>query len=132
MLCQSYIDLASCDHPDLTSTPQVVKELISEDGAIAGFAEPGETLTYRIRLTNSGNTAVTYLASEITENPYPAIFGAPEVLDNSKVLLAGVAAGGTITTTIFEPALQQALNGDGTVDDLFTEASRQVQAELDK
>ena len=72
------------------------------------------------------------VASEITENPYPAIFGAPDVLDNSKVLLAGVAAGGTITTTIFEPALQQALNGDGTVDDLFTEASKQVQAELDK
>ncbi|GAA3895321.1 ABC transporter substrate-binding protein [Leifsonia kafniensis] len=72
------------------------------------------------------------IASEITENPYPSIFGAPEIIDNSKVLLAGVAAGGTITTTIFEPALQKALNGEGTVDDLFTEASKQVQAELDK
>lgn len=72
------------------------------------------------------------VASEITDNPYPAIFGAPEILDNSQVLLAGIAAGGTITTTIFEPALQKALNGEGTVDELFTEASKQVQAELDK
>lgn len=72
------------------------------------------------------------VAGDITGNPYPAIFGEAELLDNSRVLLAGVAAGGTITTTIFEPALQQALNGDGTVDDLFTAASEQVQAELDK
>jgi multiple sugar transport system substrate-binding protein len=72
------------------------------------------------------------VASEITENPYPAIFGASDVLDNAQVLLAGVAAGGTITTTVFEPALQQALNGDGTVDELFTAASEKVQAELDK
>lgn len=72
------------------------------------------------------------VASEVTGNPYPSIFGAPDVMDNSLVLLAGVAAGGTITTTIFEPALQKALNGEGSVDDLFTEASKQVQAELDK
>ncbi len=72
------------------------------------------------------------VADKITGNPYPAIFGAPDVLSNSRVLLAGVAAGGTITTTIFEPTLQQALNGEGTVDDLFTAASEAVQAELDK
>ena len=72
------------------------------------------------------------MSSAITGNPYPAIFGDPAIVDNSRVLLAGVAAGGTITTTIFEPALQKALNGEGTVDDLFTEASKAVQAELDK
>jgi len=72
------------------------------------------------------------VSSDITGNPYPAMFGAPDVIDNSQVLLAGIAAGGTITTTIFEPALQKALNGEGTVDELFTEASKQVQAELDK
>lgn len=72
------------------------------------------------------------VSSAITGNPYPAIFGDPAIVDNSRVLLAGVAAGGTITTTIFEPALQKALNGEGTVDDLFTEASKAVQAELDK
>jgi multiple sugar transport system substrate-binding protein len=72
------------------------------------------------------------VAGDITGNPYPAVFGAADILDNSKVLLAGVAAGGTITTTIFEPALQKALNGEGTVDELFTAASKEVQAELDK
>ncbi|WP_382309946.1 ABC transporter substrate-binding protein [Herbiconiux sp. UC225_62] len=72
------------------------------------------------------------VADQITGNPFPSVFGAADIVDNSKVYLAGVAAGGTITTTIFEPALQKALNGEGSVDDLFTEASKQVQAELDK
>ena len=72
------------------------------------------------------------VASEITGNPYPAVFGAPDVLDNSQVLLPGIAAGGTIMETIFNPAMQRALNGEGTVDDIFGEASKQVQAELDK
>ncbi|TQL52549.1 ABC transporter substrate-binding protein [Subtercola boreus] len=72
------------------------------------------------------------IASDITTNPYPAVFGAPDIVDDSQVLLAGVAAGGTITTTIFEPTLQKALNGEGTVDELFPAASDQVQAELDK
>lgn len=52
--------------------------------------------------------------------------------DRAKILLAGVAAGGTITETIFWPSLQKALNGDGTVDSIFPAASEQVQAELDK
>ena len=71
-------------------------------------------------------------AADITGNPYPAQFGAPVIVNNSQVLLSGIAAGGTITTTIFEPALQKALNGNGTVDSLFADASKQVQAALDK
>lgn len=71
-------------------------------------------------------------AAGITGNPYPAQFGASDVVNNSKVLLAGVAAGGTITTTIFEPTLQKALNGQGSVDTLFADASKQVQAALNK
>lgn len=72
------------------------------------------------------------VASEITDNPYPAIFGAADVVDNAQVLLPGIAAGGTIMETIFNPSMQKALNGEGSVDDIFAEASKQVQAELDK
>ena len=72
------------------------------------------------------------VADQVTESPYPAIFGAPEVADSARVLMPGVAAGGPILETVFTPALQKALNGEGSVEDIFTEASTQVQAELDK
>lgn len=72
------------------------------------------------------------VSDQVTSSPYPAIFGAQDVVDRSKILLAGVAAGGTIGETIFWPSLQKALNGDGTVDTIFPAASEQVQAELDK
>jgi multiple sugar transport system substrate-binding protein len=72
------------------------------------------------------------VAGDITESPYPAIFGAADVTANARVLMPGVAAGGTIMETVFTPALQRALNGEGSVDDIFAEASEQVQAELDK
>lgn len=72
------------------------------------------------------------VADKVTESPYPAIFGATDVADSAKILMPGVAAGGPILETVFTPALQRALNGEGTVEDIFTEASTQVQAELDK
>lgn len=72
------------------------------------------------------------VADKVTASPYPAIFGDAAVASRAKILLAGVAAGGTITETIFWPSLQKALNGDGTVDSIFPAASEQVQAELDK
>ena len=72
------------------------------------------------------------VADQITESPYPAIFGAPDVAESSRVLLPGIAAGGPIIETIFNPSVQRALNGEGTVQDIFTDASAQVQAELDK
>ena len=72
------------------------------------------------------------VADQVTESPYPAIFGAPEVAESARVLMPGIAAGGPILETVFTPALQRALNGEGTVSDIFTEASAQVQAELDK
>ena len=71
-------------------------------------------------------------ADKVTESPYPAIFGATEVTDSAKILMPGIAEGGPILETVFTPALQRALNGEGTVEDIFTEASTQVQAELDK
>jgi multiple sugar transport system substrate-binding protein len=72
------------------------------------------------------------VADQVTESPYPAIFGAPDVADSARVLMPGIAAGGPILETVFTPALQRALNGEGTVQDIFTDASAQVQAELDK
>ena len=72
------------------------------------------------------------VAEQVTESPYPAIFGAPDVAENARVLLPGIAAGGPIIETIFNPSVQRALNGEGTVQEIFTEASAQVQAELDK
>ncbi|WP_194410808.1 ABC transporter substrate-binding protein [Microbacterium cremeum] len=72
------------------------------------------------------------VADQITESPYPAIFGAPDVAESSRVLLPGIAAGGPIIETIFNPSVQRALNGEGTVQEIFTDASAQVQAELDK
>lgn len=45
-----------------TPTPgaiQIAKALVAESGTQAGVAEPGETLTYSITLTNNGGSAVT-------------------------------------------------------------------------
>jgi multiple sugar transport system substrate-binding protein len=72
------------------------------------------------------------VADQVTESPYPAIFGAPEVAENARVLMPGIAAGGPILENIFTPALQRALNGEGTVAEVFGKASEEVQAELDK
>ena len=71
------------------------------------------------------------VSDQITDSPYPAIFGAPEIVDRSRILLGGVPAGGPIINDIFYPAVQQALNGEGSVEDIFSTASEQVQAELD-
>ena len=71
------------------------------------------------------------MSDQITDSPYPAIFGAPEIVDRSRILLGGVPAGGPIINDIFYPAVQQALNGEGSVEDIFSTASEQVQAELD-
>ncbi len=72
------------------------------------------------------------VADKVTASPYPAIFGAEDVTSVSKTLLPGIAAGGPIMETIFNPSVQKALNGEGSVQDIFTAASEQVQAELDK
>jgi multiple sugar transport system substrate-binding protein len=66
------------------------------------------------------------------ENPYPAVFGAPDVIENTQVLMPGIVSGPSINDSIFAPALQKALNGEGTVEELFTKASEDVQAALDK
>ncbi len=48
-------------HP-LSGNLGIVKVLAAEDGMVAGVAEPGETLTYQITLSNSGGVAETGVA----------------------------------------------------------------------
>jgi uncharacterized repeat protein (TIGR01451 family)/LPXTG-motif cell wall-anchored protein len=61
---QYWIDLASCTAPDLTpGRIKVSKTLISPVASIG----PDSELTYRIRLSNPGETAVTVLGSEVVE-----------------------------------------------------------------
>lgn len=72
------------------------------------------------------------VADKVTSSPYPAIFGAQDVADDAKLLLPGIAQGGPILETVFTPALQRALNGEGSVQDIFTAASADVQSQLGK
>ncbi|UOR01498.1 hypothetical protein MUN77_15425 [Leucobacter allii] len=53
--------------PELNAEVSVEKSIIAESGSVPGLAEPGETLTYQLRFTNTGNTAATLLASDILE-----------------------------------------------------------------
>lgn len=72
------------------------------------------------------------IPAENLTNKNSTTFGAPELMQNSRVYLAGVPNAATITDTIFYPALQKALNGEGTVKDLFGEAADAIQAQIDK
>lgn len=74
----------------------------------------------------------TDVPADKLQNEYSAIFGQKELLENSQVLLAGVPNAGTITDDIFYPALQKVLNGKGSVQEVFTAASKDIQAQIDK
>lgn len=76
------------------------------------------------------STRTDLTASDTPNNPYVGIFGAPNIIGNAKLYLAGVANGSQIDQQIFIPTLQKALAGQGTVQDLFTAANAQVQALL--
>ena len=87
----------------------ITKTLVGEDGVLPGIAEPGEMLTYRIRLTNNGGATNS--------------FGVTDTLDaNTAFDLAdngGVHAGGTITwTNLAVPAY----NGTPGILDLLVQA----------
>lgn len=83
--------------------------------------------------TGSGfPSARTDLTSkDLAANPYSALFGAKAVLDNSRLYYIGIPAAGSITDNVFYPALQKALNGKGTVKDLFAVANQEAQSKLD-
>ncbi|HET8941463.1 MAG TPA: hypothetical protein VFN13_05700, partial [Rudaea sp.] len=55
--CESGKD-CNTNHP-LAPNVTIVKALMTEDGSITGVAEPNETLTYTITLTNSGGVDAT-------------------------------------------------------------------------
>lgn len=74
----------------------------------------------------------TDIPAEDLQNPYSAVFGDPELLGSAKVYLAGVPNSGTITDSIFSPALQRVLNGDGDLTEVFTQANADIQAAIDK
>lgn len=80
---------------------------------------------------NSGfpPTRTDVTEDEISENPYVAEFAAPA--DQSRFFLAQVKDFTKINDTIFTPALQKVLNGEGTAAELFPKASQQIQAVLD-
>jgi len=68
--------------------------------------------------------------ADLSENPYTIDFGANA--DIARFYLVNVQEFTTINTNIFEPALQRLLNGDGSVEDLFPNASEEAQAVLDE
>ena len=81
----------------------MAKALTGEDGSIAGQAEPGETLTYQITLTNAGGTAAT-------------AYGVTDPLDPNVTFVSadngGTAAAGVVTWTgLTVPANNGTTNG---------------------
>lgn len=104
--------------PNCASTPQpagcvsiptapniaVTKALSGESGAQTGVAEPGETLTYTITLSNSGGTAATSAGVTDRVDPNTSFVSA----DNGGAYAAGlvtwttltVPAGGTLELTV--------------------------------
>jgi multiple sugar transport system substrate-binding protein len=71
-------------------------------------------------------------AADLHGYPYPAAFGAPDVLRDSRAYLPGLINGPTITDQIFYPALQRVLNGRGSVASVFKQADADVQKQLVK
>lgn len=71
-------------------------------------------------------------SGDLSGNEWSAIFGDPEVSDVAQLYLAGTVDYAKINDALFVPALQKALNGDGTVRDLFTEAGAEIQSVLDQ
>jgi|GEM_PF-920871 len=74
-------------HP-LAANVSVAKALIGESGSVANVAEPGETLTYRITLSNSGGVAATNVGVTDPLDPNVTFVSA----DNG-----GTSAAGTVT-----------------------------------
>jgi multiple sugar transport system substrate-binding protein len=65
-------------------------------------------------------------------NEYTKAFGSSEVLNAITMYMTGVPANQEINNDIFTPALQNATSGSGDVDQLFMDASAQIQSKLDE
>ncbi|MDR1392727.1 MAG: ABC transporter substrate-binding protein [Bifidobacteriaceae bacterium] len=70
-------------------------------------------------------------ASEISDNPYPALFGAPSVMSTARVYMAGVHNGSLVTEEAWVPALERILNQDGEIEEILAEANQTAQSLLD-
>ncbi|WP_214106464.1 ABC transporter substrate-binding protein [Acrocarpospora catenulata] len=68
-------------------------------------------------------------ADDLKESPYSAVFG--QDADKSRFYLAGVQEFQKVNETIFEPALQRVLNGQGDLEQVFGQAAKEIQAVLD-
>jgi multiple sugar transport system substrate-binding protein len=68
-------------------------------------------------------------ASALSKNPYVAEFG--KYANDSRFYLANVRDFTKVNEGIFEPALQQVLNGKGSTADVFGKASSDIQSVLD-
>lgn len=71
-------------------------------------------------------------AKELSGNKWSAVFGDKTVSKSARLYLPGLVDYAKINDAIFVPALQKALNGEGSVRDLFTAASTQLQGVLGK
>lgn len=67
-------------------------------------------------------------SSDFGNNPFPALFGDPAVTSASRFYTVGVRNGPKIDNDVFVPALQKALNGQGSVEDIFRKAQQDAQA----
>jgi multiple sugar transport system substrate-binding protein len=68
-------------------------------------------------------------ATDLKDNPYVVSFGEPA--GTSKFYLANVKEYTKVNDTVFTPALQKVLSGQGTAQDLFPKASAELQQVLD-
>lgn len=75
-------------------------------------------------------TRTDVTGADIPSNPLVATFAS--VAANSKFYMSGVSAGTQVNNEVFIPTLDKALAGQGSVQDLFTAASKSAQALLDK
>jgi multiple sugar transport system substrate-binding protein len=71
-------------------------------------------------------------ADKLSANPYPSIFGAPEVVERARVLMPGIPSNPVINESVFTPALQRILNGEGNTADILADANKEAQQQLDQ
>ncbi|WP_274427444.1 hypothetical protein, partial [Chelativorans sp. YIM 93263] len=85
--------------------PQVAKEkqLVGESGTLAGIAEPGETLTYEITLTNTGGPADDFPIQDVLDAN--TTFASA---DNAGTHSGGTPAGGIVEWAADVPAATDA------------------------
>jgi multiple sugar transport system substrate-binding protein len=88
-----------------------------------------DSQTYWSVQTGFPPTRTDIPADALAQNPYVAEFG--KYAEQSRFYLANVRDFAKVNEDIFEPALQQVLNGKGSTSDIFGKASADVQSVLD-